>query len=133
MAQSNADVVTGWDHSLAAAEANKEALPFLEPVMTELATVSVAFKDARSRQDHHRAEFQQATRDMERLKARGIELATRLRNGVRTQFGLSSEKLAEFGMQPRRPPQRKKATAKPPEPAPPAQTAPNKTSDVTSV
>ena len=48
------------------------------------------------------------------------ELVTRLRNGIRTKYGLRSEKLTEFGMQPRRFPG-KKAKVKPapvPQPAP---------------
>lgn len=123
---SQADFLAEWEHFLKAAAANVDSLAFLEGHRTELTAVVEGIKVTRNRQDTARAELQQATRDLEDLMARGRDLALRMRNGVRTQFGVTSEKLVEFGMQPRRKPQRnskKKKAEKPPEPAPPTQEA----------
>ena len=66
---------------------------------------------------------QQATRDLEKAMADTRELITRLRNGIRTKYGLRSEKMTEFGMQPRRAPVRKTKEVKE-KPAPVPQPVP---------
>lgn len=108
-----ANQTTEWEHLLVTVETNQTALSFLEPQRSQLASVLDRAKDASVRQDAFKAQFQQATRDLEKALSEGGDLATRLRNGIRTQYGLRSEKLAEFGLQPRRKPQKAK-----PEPAP---------------
>lgn len=123
---SQADFLAGWEHFLKAAAANVDRLRFLDGHVTEMIGVVEAIKVTRNRQGTARAELQQSTRDLEDLLRRGRDLADRLRNGVRTEFGATSEKLVEFGMQPRRKPQRNSKKAKketPPEPAPPTQEA----------
>lgn len=128
--QSNGELMSEMRHTLNAVNANQADLAFLADQTVELTTVLEGAEDARKRQDHFKAQVQQATRDLEAFLKQGQELLTRIRNGIRTRYGLKSEKLAEFGMQPRRPPQRKKPEEqrkkkeeKPPEPAPPTQTA----------
>ena len=65
----------------------------------------------------------QATRDLEDNLDNGRDLATRLRNGIRTRYGLKAEKLADFNLRPRRPGQKANSNKKKvpePVPAPPA-------------
>jgi 23S rRNA G2069 N7-methylase RlmK/C1962 C5-methylase RlmI len=118
-----ANQTTEWEHLLATVETNQTALSFLEPQRLQLASVLDRAKDASLRQDAFKSQFQQATRDLEKALSEGQDLATRLRNGIRTQYGLRSEKLAEFGLQPRRKPQKSKQEPTP-TPATPVATKP---------
>ena len=108
------------DHLLVTVQANSADLAHLEETRLQLATSIDVARAVSVRHDTAKALVQQATRDLEKSMADTQELVTRLRNGVRTQYGLRSEKLTEFGMQPRRIPVRK-AKEKPapvPQPAP---------------
>jgi len=109
--QSFADIVTDWEQLLVKILANASDLSFLEGTSSELALSLQGAKEANARQATFKAEFQQATRDIEAHLTRGRELATRLRNGIRTRYGLSGEKLTDFKLRPRR----TKSKAKPPE------------------
>jgi len=113
--QSFAAVVTDWEQLLVKILANASDLTFLEGTRIELALSLQGAKEANARQATFKAQLQQATRDLEEHITRGRELATRLRNGVRTRYGLSGEKLTDFKLRPRR----TKAKAKATEPASP--------------
>src|SRR5215203_854994 len=73
-------------------------------------------EQADTRQKYHKFQFQQATRDLENLTSLGRDLLLRLKNAVRARYGITSEKLAEFGLNPRR---SRTAKTKPTEPGPP--------------
>ncbi|MFY9825303.1 MAG: hypothetical protein WAM82_28250 [Thermoanaerobaculia bacterium] len=115
-------VETGeWDQLATTVDVNKADLAHLEAPRARLAVVSEGMKAAKLRQEASRVLVQQATRDVEAFRKEGRDLATRLRNGIRTQYGLKSEKLTEFGMRPRR--KQKKAKPEPvAQPAPVANT-----------
>jgi hypothetical protein len=100
--QSFAAVITDWDQLLVKVLANVSDLTFLEGTSNDLSFSLQGAKEANLRQATFKAQFQQATRDLELHLSRGRELATRLRNGVRTRYGLSSEKLTDFNLRPRR-------------------------------
>jgi hypothetical protein len=107
--------VTGeWDNLAATVEANAVELAYLTETRTQLLVTLEAAKTANVRQAALLAQYQQATRDLEKLLSEGGDLATRIRNGIRTQYGLKSEKLTEFGLQPRR----KRSRSKKEEPVP---------------
>ena len=108
------------DHLLVTVQANSADLAHLEETRLQLATTMDAARAASVHQDTVRALFQQSTRDLEKTMADARELITRLRNGIRTKYGLRSEKMTEFGMQPRRVPVRKAKQ----KPAPVAQPVP---------
>jgi hypothetical protein len=114
---------SGWEHLLVTVETNKTELSFLDTPRAQLALVLDRAKDASLRQDAFKSQFQQATRDLEKALSEGGDLATRLRNGIRTQYGTRGEKLTEFGLQPRRKSQKTKAKTGP-APAVPAVTKP---------
>ena len=116
MAQTFGDDTIDWGHLAIGVAANPE-LKHLEDMRLELVTVTDEAKAASVKQSVLRAQLQQTTRDLETLRARGTDLATRLRNGVRAQYGLRGEKLTEFGLQPRR---RRIVKTKTPVTAPPS-------------
>jgi hypothetical protein len=89
-----------WSQILSGSEANASELEFLEPGRVELQRLFEKAKSLEIRQSALAAERQQVTRELDAVKEQGRELAVRLRLGIRTQFG-ESEKLIEFGLQPR--------------------------------
>jgi len=114
-----ADETTEWEHLMTTVEVNKTDLSYLESPRSALLAVLERAKEANLRQGTFKAQFHQATRDLEKALTEGKELATRLRNGIRTQYGLRGEKLTEFGLQPRRNTKTKKTSpAQNPTPAP---------------
>jgi hypothetical protein len=113
---------TDWGQLATTVDVNKADLAHLEPQRARLAVVRESAIAAKIRQEANRALLQQSTRDLEAFMKEGRDLATRLRNGVRTQYGLKSEKLTEFGMKPRRKPQKKVKPEPVAQPAPVAHT-----------
>ena len=104
---------------------NASELQHLSPLINELDIVLPQAKAASILQGLKAAEFQQASRDVEALVARGNDLVVRIRAGVRSVFGNRSEKLALFDLKPLRPGSRKaRAEKKPPQVAPSAVEAP---------
>jgi hypothetical protein len=122
--------VTGeWDDLAVKVEANAVDLVYLADTRTQLLTILDAAKAASVRQAALLAQYQQATRDLEKLLSDGGDLATRIRNGIRMQYGLKAEKLVEFDMQPRRKRSRSKKKEEPvpaPTPTPAPGTASNR-------
>jgi len=110
-----ADLVTDWEQLLIKIAANATDLSFLDDSHTSLTTLLQGAKDASARQSTFKSQFQQATRDLEDNLNKGRDVATRLRNGIRTRYGLKAEKLADFNLRPRRGPKAKK---KSPDPVP---------------
>ncbi len=62
-------------------------------------------REAQARRNVHKAASQQASRDLDLAMESARKLYSRLRHMLIGLFGLSAEKLAEFGLQPFRPPQ----------------------------
>jgi hypothetical protein len=129
--RSFADVMTGWEKLVVTTDANKDDLTHLTELQAQLKEAMEGAKAANIRQSAFRAQQQQATRDLEGFLTTGADLATRLRNGIRTQYGLKGEKLTEFGLQPRRKPQKAKAepAAAPTPPSEPSEDPNGSTSD----
>lgn len=94
-----------------------------------LAATVAKIDEADVRQKHHKGQFQQASRDLEQHTSLARDLILRLKNSVRARYGNSAEKLAEFGLNPRRrvrsaQTKKKEDVKKPPETEPnPPQTA----------
>jgi len=102
---------TSWGEMSVTVDVNKVDLAHLEPQRSRLAVVSDSAKATKLKQEALKAQVQQTTRDLEALMKEGRDLFSRLRLGVRTQYGAKSEKLTEFGMKPRR--KQKKTTPEP--------------------
>lgn len=89
-----------WEQILDASDANEADLEFLGPYKTELRELRERALELSVRQAALAAERQQVTRELDAVKERGREIATRLRFGIRTQYG-EVKKLIEFGLRPR--------------------------------
>jgi hypothetical protein len=108
-------VLGRWERLNQMMEANKEDLPTLEPTRQELAQVLAQAKEASQRQAVHTAGKQEASKELKDFIIEGERKATMLQQGLRSRYGIRSEKLTEFGLQPFRGRPRK---VKPEEPAP---------------
>lgn len=97
-----ADYQKSFAAMLAGAEANADALAGTEDVRNGLAEAAASVQSALNRQSSLQGQAQQATRDLENALDVGKRMYSRLRSGVYMHFGQDSEKLKEFGLQPRR-------------------------------
>ena len=94
--------IAHWERLLAAVEENRKDLPFLEMFQAQLGKEMDCVKDLRDRKAALRAETRQVSRDLRVFLARGRDLASRIQAGARSQYGIHSEKLTEFGIRLRR-------------------------------
>jgi len=83
--------------------------------MIQLAGATAGAKEALFRRNSHRGQQQQASRDLDRFLVMVKGLSERLRFIVKGRFGPAAEKLAEFGLMPRRPAAKPKPIENPPE------------------
>jgi hypothetical protein len=113
---SRAEFMKHWEELLATIAVNPE-LAYMEAQREQLESELEEVRDASRRQAASKAQAQQATRDIEEHLARGRDIAIRLHDGIRMQYGRVAEKLAEFRLQPRRP-----VVKKPPPSPPPPET-----------
>ncbi|HYO15464.1 MAG TPA: hypothetical protein VE685_19900 [Thermoanaerobaculia bacterium] len=113
--KSNPEAVGDWQNLLASIEANSADLAHLEFSRLKLSGTLDRVVDITKQQSALTASKQEMTRQLREALAEGNRLATVLRLAIKEHFGIRSEKLAEFGMQPFRGRPRK---AKPPAPEP---------------
>jgi hypothetical protein len=125
-----ADFIANSERLIVTVADNAVELGYLEPSRAQLALLVEGVKESRFRQGALKAQTQQASRDLGNFLTEGRELATRLRNSIRGQYGVTTEKLVEFGLQPRRSPSKAKAPkTAPPSPALDAGSSQEGTSD----
>jgi len=79
---------------------NSDDLPQLQASRLALAALLDQARSAFSDQASHTAAKQTASRHLEVSMTEGMRLATVLRGAVKSHYGIRSEKLAEFGIQP---------------------------------
>ncbi|HEX6898538.1 MAG TPA: hypothetical protein VF789_02450 [Thermoanaerobaculia bacterium] len=117
-------VLGRWEKLNQMLEVNKDDLPALEASRQDLAKVLTQAMEAAKRQAVHTAGKQEASKELKGLIAEGERIATMLWQGLRIRYGIRSEKLAEFGLQPfRGRPRKAKPTPEEPEPPPTTPTA----------
>ncbi|HEX5717899.1 MAG TPA: hypothetical protein VF179_17200 [Thermoanaerobaculia bacterium] len=97
-----ADDTFDWSQLLASVGKHPDEMDFMEELSSELRLILNSVMDFHKERLQLKARSQQITRDMEALQNRGRNVAGRIRAGVKTQYGLNSEQLTEFGMNPRR-------------------------------
>jgi hypothetical protein len=107
-------------------EANAQELPHLETSRNQLNTLLGEAREAADDQALHTAGKQEASRRLQTALTEGMRLATVLRLAVKHHYGIRSEKLAHFGIQPFRGRPFGKRTRKP-KPAPETPDAPTPT------
>ena len=103
-----------WERWITALLANVAQLAHLELPRTELASLLARGRQLIQTQSELIAAKQDASRELREVMTEGQRLATVLRVSVRQFYGIDSEKLAEFGIQPFRGRRRKAAPETPP-------------------
>lgn len=77
-------------------------MPFLTEMNTELEATTAELEELDRRHEALKAETREINRVREELAREGDDLRNRLGAALRTRHGFRSEKLIEFGLQPRR-------------------------------
>ena len=85
---------------LASLTANASEIPHLEASRNQLGALLTQAREAADLQALHTAGKQEATRNLQTALTEGMRLANVLRLAVKQHFGIRSEKLAHFGIQP---------------------------------
>ena len=110
---------------LASLNANKDSLQHLEVSRAELEDLLAKAQEAADRQALHTAGKQEASKQLRTSLDEGQRLANILRLAVKQRYGIRSEKLAHFGLQPfRGRPRNAKPTTEEPQPPAPTPQAP---------
>ncbi|HSK76548.1 MAG TPA: hypothetical protein VLQ45_08830 [Thermoanaerobaculia bacterium] len=112
------DITDDWQQLLGAYTANAGELQSIEPLSQQLSATLTEVQEYSLQEKASRAERQQFTKKRQETIARGKELASRLRAGIKSVYGAKNEKLIEFGVPPFR--RRTRSKEKEPQPAPAA-------------
>jgi hypothetical protein len=128
--RSNPERIARWKVMTAGLGPRLGDLPLLTDLHTELVSIILQSEDLDVRHEALKAETREINRVRDDLATRGDELRSRLAATLQTVYGFRSEKLIEFGIQPRRvrgrDRQQRKPRAQPePTPAPEAASATN--------
>jgi hypothetical protein len=127
--RTNNGVVGRWQQLGTTLEANAGELSHLEVPRVKLGTMLGRALDIIKQQAALTASKQEMTRQLQEILAEGQRLETVLRLAIKEHYGIRSEKLAEFGLQPFRgrprkvkpeAPEEKQAPAAAPKPTPDA-------------
>jgi len=102
---------------LARLNSNREELQHLEPSRTRFETLFGHIQEAADRQAIHTASKQEASQQLTVYLTEAERLATVLQMAVKQHYGIRSEKLADFGLQPFRGRKRKSELELPEKPA----------------
>lgn len=97
------NVVAHWDQVVDGVANNQADLPALVDKNVELEETGDQVRALRAEQVALTASKQETSKRLRAALRKGEALADFLRTGVRQVYGYGSEKLVQFGMQPRRP------------------------------
>jgi hypothetical protein len=123
-------MIGDWQRLHGLVEANVAELPALEPFLAKLSAIQAQAQEVTNRQNAMRAAKQEASKEIRKLASQGNRLVALIRAALKEHYGISEEKLAEFGLQPFRGRSRKQATPEGPEtPQAASQTAPTASID----
>jgi hypothetical protein len=119
----DATIFGNWQHLSGSLAANLADLTHVEGAVRRFGDVTTRTQAILTQQTALAAAKQATSKELRDLVIEGQRLATMLRQALKQQYGIRSEKLAEFGVQPfRGRPSKKKPLPPPEEPAtaPPA-------------
>jgi hypothetical protein len=102
---SHGDFLNASDKLVVAAKTNEAKAAPVDELRVQLEKEVTGIREAQARRNFHKAEAQQASRDFDNGMGAARKIYSRLRHMLIGLFGLSAEKLAEFGLQVFRPPQ----------------------------
>src|SRR5258707_325265 len=89
-----------WMHLMNMVEANAADLAFLDVPKAKLAAQLAQVQAINRQQDMLTASKQEASKQYRIVVIEGQRLANAIRKMIKSHYGIRSEKLAEFGMQP---------------------------------
>jgi hypothetical protein len=112
--------IEDWDHLQERLTANAAELAHLEAIRARLGVVMEQARQMAAAQAAQRAAKQAASQTLKSAVREGDRLANLLRAAVKQHYGIRSEKLAEFGVQPFRGRNRTPKTKPPQSSEPPA-------------
>ena len=118
-----------WDRLIQRMTANAQELPHLEVTRVRLEEMLTQARQAAAEQAAHTAGKQEASAKLRTLQTEGERVASLLRAAVKQHYGIRSEKLAEFGLQPFRGRKKKGGLEVKPRKSPAAQASPAPTED----
>src|SRR5262245_25314870 len=128
--RSKPEIVARWKVMTTGVEPYLEELPLIVPLHTELKGITLRSEELDARQAALKAESQEINRVRAELTERGDDLRNRLAAALKMVHGFDSEKLLEFGIQPKRVRGRDKKARKrrgQPDPPPPPKLEPDST------
>jgi hypothetical protein len=102
--ESHADHLKRWDMALVAGAANAEE-PGVDDLRIKLEGAAQGAKATIARRNYLKFQLQQSSRDLDVFMDTGKEAYSRLVFVVKGRYGPESEKMVEWGLQPRRPTQ----------------------------
>lgn len=102
MESSYDNTIGGWERLLAAVDQYREMFPAAESCRAALEWHLQEAKAAKARQTLYSTERQRATLDLRLEMTAGLEAASRLRSLAISVLGTRDERLAQFGVAPRR-------------------------------
>jgi hypothetical protein len=114
-ATTNVGIQGEWQRLGAAFDANAADLADLAPTRDRLGALLARALEVSQQQAAFIASKQEASQELRAILAEGQRLATGLRKLIKNHYGISSEKLAEFDIQPYRGRTRKGAPVEIPE------------------
>ena len=115
MSQQYSETIGNRARLTAALGANAAEIPHLEGIRSRLEKILADAQETAKQQAALTASKQEASKKLRSLAREGLRAATGVQKLLQEHYGLGSEKLAEFGMQPFR--GRKTKKAKPEQPA----------------
>ncbi len=89
-----------WMHLQNMVEANAADLPHLEASRVKLSAQLARVQEIKKQQNMLTASKQEVSKQLRVAMVEGNRLANAMRSMIRVQYGIRSEKLAEFGLQP---------------------------------
>ena len=128
--RSKPERIARWKVMAVGLEPQLGELPLVVPLHTELKEIILQSEGLDARHEALKAETQEINRTRDDLAARGDDLRNRLAAALKTVHGFDSEKLIEFGIQPKRARGRDKKARKrrgQPHPAPASAVPPDST------
>ena len=113
-------MIGDWQRLHGLVEANVAELPALEPFLAKLSAIQAQAQEVTNRQNAMRAAKQEASKEIRKLASQGNRLVALIRAALKEHYGITEEKLAEFGLQPFRGRTRKQPIPEKPEAPQPA-------------
>jgi hypothetical protein len=110
MEPTDMDILGTWQHLLEMVVVNIPDLPHLEAPRAKLGLQLTQAQELKKLQATSRASKQEASKQLRLVITEGQRLANAMRAMIKAHYGIRTEKLAEFGLQPFRGRNRKAKT-----------------------